>query len=406
MLAPSTVTSVSDRSLRPVAFTLLRRSEHLLFAVLLVVGVFGAWDAPLGPVLAGGAVLVAGWYLLGIALARRSRDRRLAVGWLLILTLGCIGLAIGSDGFVWLAFPLFLLYPQLLPLRFALPGVAVLTLGTIVRVSVAQGSATGAMVVGPVIGATVAVVITLVYRDLAEQMRQRTALIEELTATRDELASSQHRAGVLTERERVARELHDTVTQGLASIVLVLRSVRETGEFSGAEERVRDQVDTAISSAEEVLDQTRRMVQALTPAELSGSSLPEAIEKVVTESGLPAHLHLHGDAVPVSTPIAVAVLRATQEALSNIRRHADAGRVDVSLTFLAESISLDVIDDGRGFDPVQPYGSSTGTGLGLEGIRARTLELDGTVEIDSAPGRGTALNISVPTRRQERSDNG
>ncbi|QDP95400.1 sensor histidine kinase [Microlunatus elymi] len=387
---------MSPSSLRPTALGLLRRSEHLLFAVLLILGVVSARHTPGWPMLVAGAVLVAAWYALGIVVAGRSRDRRLATAWLVVLTLGCAGLAVGSDGFVWLAFPLFLLYAQLLPLRAAVPGVAVVTVGTIVRAAVAQGGVNAAVIVGPLIGATVAVVITIVYRDLTEQTRQRAILIDQLTATRDELATSQRRAGVLAERERLARELHDTVTQGLTSIVLVLRTLQDDGALT--EPRLRRRLDTAVSSAQDVLSQTRRMVQALTPAELGQTSLPDAIRKAVSRSGLPAHVHIDGDPTPVPTPVAVALLRATQEALTNAARHAQAHRVDVSLTFLPEAISLDVIDDGIGFDPDQPYGTSTGTGLGLQGIRARTAEIDGTVDINSHPGQGTALNITVPHR--------
>ena len=385
-----------SRTVRPIAFELLRRSEHLLFAALIILGVINARGSTGWPAMVAGAIGVAGWYVLGMALARRSRDQRFAVVWLVVLVLGCAGLAVGSDGFVWLAFPLFLLCTQLLPLRVAVPAVALLTVATIARISAAREAVDASVLVGPLIGATVAVVIVVVYRDLAEQTRQRTALIEQLTATRDELAASQHQAGILAERERLARELHDTVTQGLTSIVLVLRAIRDSSQ--PAADTHSGQLDTAIASAQEVLSQTRRMVQAMTPAELAGNSLPEAIAKVADDSGLPARVHIDGEPAAVPTPVAVALLRATQEALANVAKHAAAHRVDVTVSYLPEVISLDVIDDGVGFDTAQPYGRSTGTGLGLAGIRARAAEIDGSVEIDSQPGRGTALNVTVPRR--------
>lgn len=388
--------------LRPVAFDLLRRSEHLLFVVLLAIGVGGAWSTESGWLFLIGAVLVAGWYVLGVMASRQRRPRSTAVIWLVVLTLGCAGLAVGSAGFVWLAFPLFLLYTQLLPIRIATPGVVLVTIGTITRTKLERGEWDASVVVGPVIGATVAVVISVVYRDLAEQTRQRARLIDQLTSTRDELAASERRAGMLAERERLARELHDTITQGLTGIALVLRAARDNGSVAESPTLLHDQLDTAIDSAGSVLTETRRMVQALTPAELSGGSLPEALNKVIVGQLEPkAQLHLDGDQRAVPTPVAVALLRATQEALGNATRHARADRVDVTLTFLPEAISLDVIDDGIGFDPEQPYGPTTGTGLGLAGLRARIAELDGTVAIESAPGQGTALNLTVPERETD-----
>lgn len=382
---------------RPVALLLLRRSEHVLFGVLLAVGCASGWRAgsPDSWLLVAGAVGVAGWYVLGMALARRSRVRWHALVWLLVLTGGSAALAVGSTGFVWLSFPLFLLYAQLLPPAISLPVIAVITGGTIAAVVADQGRLSAAAVVGPLIGAAVAVVIIMVYRDLAEQVRQRAVLIEQLTATRDQLAASQRQAGVLAERERLAREIHDTITQSLTSIVLVLRTARDSDP--GRSDEQHAQLDTAIAAARAALTDTRRLVADLTPAELSNRSLPEALNRVVADQpGGAVPLHVEGEPRVVSTPVAVALLRTAQEALTNARAHSRAGRVEVSLTYLPEVVSLDVVDNGVGFDPEVPLSASTGTGFGLSGIRARAGEVGGSVEIDSGPGRGTALNITVP----------
>jgi signal transduction histidine kinase len=386
-------------SARPVALGLLRRSEHVLFGVLLVVGCVTVWQAQLGyrwPLL-GGAAAVAGWYVAGMALARRSRVRWHALVWLLALTGGCAGLVVGSAGFVWLSFPLFLLYAQLLPLMIALPAIVAITGGTIAAVAADQGRLTAATVVGPLIGAAVAVVMTIVYRDLAEQVRQRASLIEQLTATRDELAASQRQAGILSERERLAREIHDTITQSLTSIVLVLRTARETEPARS--QPLHSQLDTAIDAAQTALTDTRRLVADLTPAELSNRSLPDALRRVVADQpGLNVVFDVEGEPRSVPTPVAVALLRTAQEALANAGAHADANQVHATCTFLPDMVSLDVIDDGNGFDPHAPLGPTTGTGLGLPGLRARASEVGGSVAIDSTPGRGTAINVSVPSQ--------
>ncbi|WP_238006107.1 sensor histidine kinase [Dactylosporangium sp. AC04546] len=381
---------------RPVALVLLRRSEHVLFVGLLMLGVAGAWRTGSRHwVLAAGAVGVASWYLVGMLLARRSRARWQAAGWLVVLTAGCAALAVGSVSFVWLAFPLFLLYTQLLPLAASVPAVALATVGTIAAIALDRGRLDAPAVVGPLVGAAIAVVITVVYRDLAEQVRQRAELIDELTAARDQLAAAERRAGVLAERERLAREIHDTITQSLTGIVLVLRTARDTDPAQVP--ALHAQLDTAITAARAALTDTRRLVRALTPAELASRSLPEALGRIVADQpGAGTRLHVEGEPVGLPTPVAVTLLRGAQEALANVRAHARARRVEVTLTFLPEAISLDVVDDGIGFDPALPVGPSTGTGLGLAGLRARAAEVGGSIEVDSAPGRGTALNLTVP----------
>ena len=381
----------------PTALTLLRRSEHVLFGVLLIIGTVAAWTGRGRWWVLAGALLVGCWYLIGIVLAARSRRRWQAYGWLLILVLGCAALALGSVGYVWLAFPLFLLCMQLLPSVAAVTAVVLITAGAITAVAVDRGQIDAAAVIGPVVGAAVAVVITEVYRDLAEQVRQRAALIEQLTATRDQLAASERAAGVLAERERLSREIHDTVAQSLTSIMLLLRSVRDSGQAFPPQ--MRDQLDGAIAGAGSALSDTRRLVHDLTPTELSGRSLPEAISRVAREYGdPPVGLRVEGEPFPVATPVAVALLRGVQEALANVRSHARAGRVEVTLTYLAEAISLDVVDDGVGFDPAAPIGPGTGSGLGLPGMRSRMADVGGSLVIESAPGRGAAVSMVVPVK--------
>jgi signal transduction histidine kinase len=428
-----------------VALLLLRRSEHVLFFGLLALGAAGAAGRPGWPALLAGAVLVAGWYAAGAVLARRRRTRGLAIGWLAVLVAGCAALAVGSASFVWLAFPLFLLGTQLLPLAASVPVVAALTAGTIVVIATDRGRWDAAAVVGPLVGALVAVMITVVYRDLAEQVRQRAELIDELTAAQDRLAATQRQAGVLAERERLAREIHDTVTQNLTSIVLVLRTARQAataadtgsavahgdvaagsadaaadrdaagatpaaagdadatnGEPAPAADRPGDsslvgQLDTAIGAARGALADTRRLVRDLTPAELAGASLPDALRRIVAEQpGDRTHLHVEGDPGPLPTPVAVTLLRTGQEALANARAHAAADRVELTLTYLPDTVSLDVVDDGAGFDPARPLGATSGTGLGIAGMRARAEQVGGILSVDTAPGRGTAVNLTVP----------
>lgn len=370
---------------RPVALALLRRAQHVLFAALVAVGAVRSVAEGRHPVwCVVGAVLLAAWYGLGVVLARRSGDRTVAALWLVALTVGWVALSLLSADFVWVVFPLFLLFLQLLPLRVALVCVAGLTAVTVAAFAWHRGRVDVAAVLGPVIGAAVAVVITVVYRDLREQSL-------ELAAARDRLAATERRAGVLAERERLAREIHDTVGQSLSGIIMLLRSGRP-----GA-------VETAVTAAKGALEDTRRLVRALTPAELDGASLPKALEGLVAEArdyGLAATLVVDGEPPRLPTPAAVALLRAAQSAVANVRQHAGASRVAVTLTVQPDAVSVDVADDGKGFDPADPSPAPTsGTGLGLAAMRDRLAEVGGRLIVESRPGAGTAVNATVP--RQE-----
>ncbi len=375
---------------RPVALVLLRRAEQVLFVALLAVGAIrDVVDNrhPVGTAL--GALALAGWYGLGVV-----ADRRRTLAWLMILTGGWAGLVVLSVDFTFLAFALFLLYLRLLPLRAALPAVALLTAGVIAAVGSHRGHLDSAAIVGPIIGAAVATVITVVYQDLRRESETRARLVAELTAAQDRLAVTQRQAGSLAERERLAHEIHDTIAQSLSSIILVLRTARD------APTPAPRQIDTAIDVARGALEDTRRLVRALTPAELVGRSLPEALRRLVDTNvtfGLNVRLTVDGDPYPLPTPVGVALLRAAQEALANVRSHADARHVGLTLAYQSQAVSLDVADDGLGFDPDRPpVGPTTGTGIGLAAMRARLAEVGGTLIIEAAPGNGTAISATIP----------
>ena len=249
----------------PAALTLLRRAEHVLFVALLLVGAGRCVtdrDHAVAAVI--GALSLLGWYVLGLLLARRAAGHAAGLAWLLILTAGWCALIVLSANFVWLVFPLLLLYLQLTPLRFAVPAVVVLTAATITALGVHRGQLDVAALIGPVLGAGVATVITLVYQGLRRESESRARLVIELTAAQQRLAATERRAGTLVERDRLARELHDTVAQSLASIVLLLRSAGSS--YTDAPEPARRQLDTALDAARSALDDTRRMVRALAPA--------------------------------------------------------------------------------------------------------------------------------------------
>lgn len=387
----------------PVTLTLLRRAEHVLFAALVGAGTVRAVREGRHPaaVLAIAVAAVAAWYLLGVLLARRAPRPVVAGLWLAVLTAGWIGLTVLSADFVWLAFALFLLAMQLLPPVLGPVAVAALTAVAIGASALHQGRLSAAAVLGPVIGAGVAVVIMTVYRDLRRQNESRARLLADLTEAQGRLAAAERRAGTLAERERLAGEIHDTVAQSLSTIILLLKST--AGQWHPAPAPARRQLDTAVGAAQTALEETRRLIRALAPAPLAGRPLTEALGQLVGGSrqlGLDARLTVDGHPYPLPTPVEVALLRAGQEAIANVRAHAAADRVDLTLTFLPETVSLDIVDNGRGFDPHQPLAATTGTGLGLVTMRRRLAAVGGSLVVESAPGQGTAISAAIPTEGQ------
>ncbi|SCG34782.1 sensor histidine kinase [Micromonospora coxensis] len=368
---------------------------YLLVAALLAV-VAGRALAAAPPhragVLLGTAVLAGGWAVA----AALPRSRRTTLGWLAALTVGWAGLLWLTPDAVWLAFPLFLLHLHLLPVRWGTVAVAATTAAAVGGVARHQGALTLGGVIGPVIGAAVAVATVLGYQALYRESERRRRLIEQLTATRADLAEAQHTAGVLAERERLAREIHDTLAQGLSSIQLLLRAAQRA--MPERPDVVAGHVEQARRAAQDNLAEARRFVRALTPPALAARSLPEALRRLCDAGGGDAgpvvRFRLDGTPRPLPTRYEVALLRIAQSALANAVAHAHAGRVELTLSYLGRQVALDVVDDGVGFDPGAADGRGGGDGgFGLDAMRARAAELGGTLSVESAPGQGTAVAV-------------
>jgi signal transduction histidine kinase len=223
-----------------------------------------------------------------------------------------------------------------------------------------------------------------IFRIIVQSIDRRTA-IDELERTREELATVSHRAGMLAERERLAREIHDTIAQGFTSVVVLLELAESEVDIDPAAARRR--LATARETARQNLAEARALVGALTPVDLQAAPLPEAIGRLVdrfgAETGLPARLTVTGEPTALPANVEVVLLRAAQEALTNVRKHAGAGQVELTL----DGSVLTVADDGAGFDPAAPTG-----GYGLAGMRRRVQEIGGTVSIASGPS-GTRVEV-------------
>ena len=211
------------------------------------------------------------------------------------------------------------------------------------------------------------------------------------------LIEEARRSGVIGERKRLAREIHDTLIQGFASIVMNL----EAAEGSPAGDAAHRHLDEARNTAREGLAEARRIVWALKPEALEGAPLSEALERLVARwseaSGVAAGVTVTGTPLPLPPEAEVTLLRATQEALTNVRKHAGANRAVLTLSYMGDRVALDVLDDGVGFEP-RETGRADGVsgGFGLPAMRERVEHSGGTLLVESEPGRGTTLVVELP----------
>ena len=199
------------------------------------------------------------------------------------------------------------------------------------------------------------------------------------------------RNAVLEERNRIAREVHDGVAQGIGGIAMQLEAARGAG---GGQHDWH--VERARTLADETLTELRRSLSALRPALLDGLSLPEALERFIEPfaagAGVEVRLHVRGAEAAMDDALASDLLRMTQEALYNAVRHGRPRRIDVRLAYEAAAVCLRVADDGAGFRAGGRPGS------GLRNMRERAARLGGRVRVASEPGNGTELTIVLPLR--------
>ncbi|MGG7570838.1 sensor histidine kinase [Streptomyces sirii] len=358
--------------------------------------------APDAPAVIPTAVALFAVYAIGPRLPRLRSSTGAAALWLgAVVLLWLVLLALTPEG-VWLAFPLFFVQLHLLPLRWALPAVAATTVLAVAGFGWHTHTLSVGTVLGPALGAAVAVAVVLGYQALYRESEQRRRLIEELTAARSELAAAEHAAGVLAERERLAREIHDTLAQGLSSIQLLLRAAeRALPERPGT---ALGHVRQARTAAVDNLAEARRFVRALSPPDLEAGTLPAALERLCATtartSGLAVHCQVSGAPTALPTPHEVALLRIAQSALANTVQHAAADRVELTLSYMDTEVALDVVDDGAGFVPAEVpapgSAAASGSGFGLAAMRARARALQGTLAVESAPGEGTAIAVTLP----------
>lgn len=381
---------------------------HVLFTVLLVIGAIRALTNTSSPVSVAVAIAVVGaWYFAGAAWVRDKGLARQRV-WLLVLIVGWLALVVISAEFIWLAFLFAMLVWHLFPLPWSAALEVLVAIIAVVGFSWHQGEVVAGAVFGPAIGIASAAVMTEVYQRLRAQSEERRRLLDELIRTQEALAMRERETGRLAERERLARDIHDTVGQSLASVILLLRAAIGQAPH---DQTHHTQLETALSTTLTALSETRRFVRGLDPEAIEKHGLSTALGALAEEStalGIPTTFAEYGQPQQIPLPYEVALLRAAQEAVANARTHAHPSSVTITLTYLVDEVSIDIIDDGIGFDPATSTGPGAapradGSGYGLTAMRGRINECGGEVVIESEPGGGTALHAAIPLSDQPQS---
>ncbi|MCF6467735.1 sensor histidine kinase [Nonomuraea sp. MG754425] len=222
------------------------------------------------------------------------------------------------------------------------------------------------------------------YRKAVNDLQTAMAENADLHA---QLLTQAHQAGILDERQRMAREIHDTLAQGLTGIITQLRAAQRV-EDSGTH------VTLALNLAQDSLTEARRSVSALQPHQLEDAHLPEAMTTLARNwsqsTGVDLHVEVTGDRVPLSPVIDVTLFRVAQEALNNVAKHAHATRAGLTLSYTGTVVLLDIRDNGTGIH------NPDSKGFGLSSMRQRLRGVGGSLEIESTPGEGTAVSATVP----------
>lgn len=349
-----------------------------------------------------GALLVA-WYSFWIV--RRGRDvagsRALGALYFGVVALLWIALLALSRVHELLFPAVFVQVLGYLPWRAAIVAAALATVVVHAPQAVRTGGVDPEHAVYALVGLGVLTLIILSLRAITEQSHRRQQLIDSLEATREELARMERRAGMLEERQRLAGEVHDTLAQAFTSIAMLLEAAQAAVKSGAA--GAAGHVEQALQASRDGLREARRVVWALRPESLERGSLGDALIRAAAQlgeqTGIAARTVLTGEARPLEAELEVTLLRAAQEALANVRRHARARQVTVTLSYMDDVVALDVCDDGVGFDPASlPAEPGRHGGLGLLAMRERVEMLQGSLTVESAPGRGSTLVVELPTR--------
>lgn len=386
----------------PAASLGLRTGLHIFFTSLVALVVIRAivTASPSSIVVIPlAAVLLATYGLGGRVLSRgRARLRASGVLWLLALTVEWLLLLSLMPEAAYLVFPLSFILLHLLPDWWGILTVLGATGLSIGALGLHSGFSQGG-IVGPLVGAGVAIVISLGYRSQAAQTVERERLMRELVATRGQLAATEHESGVLAERARLAREIHDTVAQGLSSIQMLLHAAERADPERAGSEHIRLARETAAAS----LADTRRFIRELAPAALVDQGIGPALRRLAETQWERGALRVEvqvADSLELPMYLQTAFLRIAQGAMANVVQHARAATAIISIKQDDDSVQLRISDNGCGFDrdgSTARREAGTSDSFGLTATRERVDQLGGELVILSSPGAGTVLTVTLAT---------
>jgi signal transduction histidine kinase len=384
----------------------------LAFSVLVTVVVEGSAPHALLFHLALSA-LAAAWMLWMFTLhpAWRERPRLMAVFFTVLLAIAAV-MVFTAAWFGFFSFTLYFYAAVLIAWPWRLPAVVAVAVlaGTSQAYAVPKDTVVGLMLYLVIVAVNVLAVgggtwgewkttraneeRTRALEEVSEANRRLEATLAENAGLHEQLVTQAREAGVLDERQRMAREIHDTLAQGLTGIITQLQAAEQASADPAGWRR---HFDAATRLARESLTEARRSVDALRPEPLQTARLSEALagvaERWTALHGIPVQVKTTGTTRPMPPDVEFALLRAAQEALANVARHAHATRVGLTLSYLEDEVALDVRDDGRGFDLPKLGGG----GFGLVAMRQRIESLAGTLQVESEPGEGTAISACVPS---------
>jgi signal transduction histidine kinase len=309
-------------------------------------------------------------------------DKRPTIGALIGVTVGASVLALAQPHGIWLAGPYFVAIMAAITLDrkwgaiTLLIGIAPFTIGALI-----EGQ------IGSALGSSVGVVPWYLILRLMRLLGERNRML-------DASRKAEAEAAVSAERGRIAREMHDVLAHSLSALALQLESTRLLARDRNVDVDVARAIDQAHSLAASGLDDVRRTVAAARGDELPGPERLEALADAFgDQSGLPVAVEVHGDPRELAPDARLAVYRTAQEALTNVRRHAAAQRVSVSLDYLSDATVLVVEDHGAAGTP--PPVAPVAGGYGLTGMRERAKLLGGEL-VASPTSSGFRVELRLP----------
>lgn len=366
---------------------------YVIGAVVVAAAVLARAHTPAAGALAvGGVATLLLWYWVAErpAIHAGRQDR---VGWVYVA-----GMLIILAGATWAvpesAFALFIACPMAfmaLPFRQALVAVLLLNLTPLGIAALHGPGRLTASAPTVVLGVSFAVLAGTYLDRTIRINEERARLIADLRASRAEVQRLSHQAGVDAERARLAAEIHDTLAQGFTSVITLAQAAQAS--LPHDPDRARHHLELTIATSRENLAEARAFIAALAPIALDAGSLTDALRHLVDRfratGQTPVTFSATGSPRKLPTATEVVVLRTAQEALANVRRHANASTAHVQLAYTAAAVTLTVTDDGAGF--------VTGArgGYGLTGMAARATQVGAHLDVQSQPGHGTTVTLQL-----------